>query len=201
MPKRIYAILLVVLLTLTACPSKDVVIPQFPEPKETVLPIQRKYGTILNIEPKKIEPIALFEFIDEWINTPYKMGGETKEGIDCSFFTQYLYHDVYKNLIERTAQKQFDAPDTDKFLGQEFIEQGDLLFFNPSGSDKRRITHVGVYLGNDRFVHSTSRKGESGKNGVQISNFQDKHWQKMFVAAAKKPKNVTTEELNGETDQ
>ncbi len=160
--------------------------------KNAILPIQKKYGAILNMPPKEIKNVPLFKFIDEWMNTPYKMGGETKDGIDCSFFSQYLFHDVYGNLIERTAQKQYDAPDTDKFIGQEFLKQGDLIFFNHRGSEHSAITHVGVYLGNNKFVHSTSRKSNSGRNGVQISDLKKKHWQKMFVAAGRKPKLTTT---------
>ncbi|MDH7446800.1 C40 family peptidase [Aquimarina sp. 2201CG14-23] len=164
--------------------------------KNAVLPIQKKYGAILGVSPKEIKNVPLYKFIDEWMNTPYRMGGETKDGIDCSFFSQYLFHDVYNNLIERTAQKQYDAPDTDKFLGQEFLKQGDLLFFNERGSEHRPITHVGVYLGNDKFVHSTARKAKSGRNGVQISDFKKRHWQKMFVAAGRKPKLAKTTDNN-----
>ncbi|MDY8138342.1 C40 family peptidase [Aquimarina sp. 2201CG5-10] len=156
--------------------------------QNAILPIQKKYGTILSVSPKEIKPVTLYKFIDNWMDTPYKMGGETKDGIDCSFFSQYLFHDVFGHLIERTAQKQYDAPDTDKFIGQEFLKLGDLLFFNERGSEHMPITHVGVYLGNDRFVHSTARKEtNSGKNGVQISVLSKRHWQKMFVAAGRKP--------------
>ncbi len=159
------------------------------EKKENaILPIQKKYAAILGIPPIQVDNIPLFEFIDDWMNTPYKLGGETKQGIDCSFFTQYVFHDVYGNLIERTAQKQFDAPDTNKFKGQHNLKQGDLIFFNSSGSEFDDITHVGFYLGNDKFVHSTSRRASSGRNGVQISNLKKHPWKKMFVAAGKKPK-------------
>lgn len=157
--------------------------------RNTISPIQKKYGTILGITPKEVENVPLFKFIDDWMDTPYRMGGETKEGIDCSFFSQYLFHDVYGNLIERTAQKQYNAQDTDKFIGQEYLKQGDLLFFNEKGSEFLPITHVGVYLGHDKFVHSTARRSTaSGRNGVQISDFSKQHWQKMFVAAGRKPK-------------
>jgi len=156
--------------------------------QNAVLPIQKKYGAILSVSPKQIKNIPLFEFIDDWMNTPYKLGGENKEGIDCSFFTQYVFHDVYGNLIERTAQKQFDAPDTNKFKGQHNLKEGDLIFFNSSGSEFENITHVGFYLGNNRFVHSTSRRKNSGGNGVQISNLKQQPWQRMFVAGGKKPK-------------
>lgn len=153
----------------------------------TLDPIQKKYGNVLNIAPKKIKNIALYEFIDEWINAPYRMGGETKSGIDCSFFSQYLYHDVFDLLIERTAQKQYNAPSTYKFKGQKHLKQGDLLFFNLEGSEYFPITHVGVYLGHNKFVHSTARRGDDGRNGVQISNLKSRHWQKLFVAAGRKP--------------
>ncbi len=150
-------------------------------------PIQKKYAAILDVEPEQVKNIKLYSFIDKWMDTPYKMGGENKQGIDCSFFSQHLYHEVYDHLIERTAQRQFKAKNTNRFLGQEFLEEGDLLFFNLEGSYAYMITHVGIYLGNDKFVHSTARKSNSGKNGVQISTLSSNHWQKLFVAAGRKP--------------
>ncbi|WP_025739939.1 C40 family peptidase [Aquimarina pacifica] len=184
-------ILVFVLFGMSNC--KTTVAPVVEEEKEEqdeILPIQKKYGAILGIIPEKVENIALYNFIDSWMETPYKMGGENRKGIDCSFFAQFLYHDVYNNLIERTAEKQYMAPSTDKFIGQEYLKEGDLLFFNTRGSQHHPISHVGIYLGHNQFVHSTSRKSSSGRNGVQISNFTDRHWQKMFVAAGRKAKNT-----------
>ncbi len=179
-------------LSLIACGSSN--IPDFKEdnvvlPSKTkVLPIQKKYAAILGIPERQAKSIALYRFIDSWMGTTYKMGGENKAGIDCSFFSQFLYHDVYDTLIERTAEKQYLAPNSDKFIGQEYIREGDLLFFNLSGSQDEKITHVGVYIGHNKFVHSTSRRTSEGHNGVQISDFKDPHWQKLFVAAARKTK-------------
>ena len=156
-------------------------------PEVVILPIQRKYGALLGIPATEITNIPLYRFIDSWENTPYKMGGENNAGIDCSFFAQFLYHDVYNVLIERTAEKQFSAPSTDKFIGQEFLKEGDLLFFNKQGSQYEKITHVGIYLEHDKFVHSTSRRSPiTGKDGVQISNFLATEWQERFVAAGRK---------------
>ncbi|MFD0862847.1 C40 family peptidase [Sungkyunkwania multivorans] len=154
--------------------------------KNKIHPIQKKYASILNVRPEKISNIKLFEFIDGWMNTPYKLGGEDKSGIDCSFFVQYIYHDVYDVLIERTAEKQFNAPDTDRFKGQKYLRQGDLIFFNPQGSEFAPITHVGFYLGNNKFVHSTARRETTGP-GVKISNLKDPYWQRLFVSAGRKP--------------
>jgi lipoprotein Spr len=193
--KIFYIIVMIAILGLVSCKSKDALayVKDKDQKKEELLPIQKKYGEIMGVAPKDIKNIPLYNFIDSWMGTSYKMGGETKKGIDCSFFTQFLYHDVYNNLIERTAEKQYMAPSTDKFIGQEFLKQGDLLFFNQRGSQHHPITHVGVYLGNNRFVHSTSNRNDSGNNGVQISDFKDKYWQRMFVAAGRKPKNVNSE--------
>lgn len=157
-------------------------------PKKEVSPIQKKYANILGVNPKSkiLKNEKLYNFIDSWMGTRYKLGGENRTGIDCSFFTQFLFHDVYNTLIERTAEKQYSAPSTNKFLGQEYLKQGDLIFFNLSGSQRDIISHVGFYLGNNRFVHSTSRKASNGINGVQISNLSDKRWQKLFVAAGRK---------------
>ncbi len=182
-----------------SCKSTDEVVYNDSNKLVKILPIQEKYGAIIGVTPEKVKPVVLYEFIDSWMGTPYKMGGETKKGIDCSFFAQFLFHDVYGSLIERTAEKQFMAPSTDKFIGQEYLRQGDLLFFNPNGSQYYAITHVGVYLGHGKFVHSSSNRTASGSNGVQISNFKDKRWQDMFVAAGRKSLNnsrVTTSGSN-----
>ncbi|WP_010521172.1 C40 family peptidase [Aquimarina agarivorans] len=158
-----------------------------------VLPIQKKYASILGIPVSEANSVKLYKFIDSWEGTRYLMGGENKSGIDCSFFSQFLYHDVYGFLIERTADKQFLSPTTDKFIGQEHLNEGDLIFFNLTGSQYDPITHVGVYLTNGKFVHSTSRRAANGKNGVQISDLQNKHWQKLFVSAGRK---VNLEQIN-----
>lgn len=158
--------------------------------KPEISAVQKKYASILGVSPssKIVENKKLYDFIDSWMGTRYKMGGENRSGIDCSFFTQFLYHDVYNTLIERTAEKQYSSPSTNKFLGQEYLIQGDLIFFNLSGSQNDIISHVGCYLGNGKFVHSTSRKAENGINGVQISNLNNKRWQKLYVAAGRKSK-------------
>ena len=88
-------------------------------------------------------------------------------------------------MIERTAQKQFD--NHREILGKEYLREGDLIFFNLTGSQFERITHVGVYMDNGMFVHSTSNRAANGKNGVQISDLSDSPWNKYYVAAGRKP--------------
>lgn len=152
---------------------------------EPVSETQLKYAKILGIDSSYIINTELYEFIDRWAGTTYLNGGETEDGIDCSSFTQRLYTKIYDNYIERTSEKQFNSRFTDKFKDKTVLKEGDLLFFK-SFNDPNNISHVGIYLQNDRFVHSTSSKAKSGLSGVQISNLTEPKWAQRFVAGGRR---------------
>jgi len=161
--------------------------------EETPLPViteitslQIKDGAKLDVTPETISSSKLYEFIDSWDGTKYVLGGETREGIDCSSFTQRLYTSVYDIYLERTAQKQFDSKLTDKFLLKKFLREGDLIFFAGSGENKDVIVHVGIFLHNGYFVHATSYTKDNGLSGVQISNLTDSFWTRRFVAGGRR---------------
>ena len=112
----------------------------------------------------------LRNFINQWYGVPYRLGGTTMFGIDCSSFVQTLYGQVYEKYLLRTAREQFDFCSTTFNL--DVLKEGDLVFFT---INRRNISHVGVYLGNGKFVHaSTSR-------GVMISDITDKYWTKYYA--------------------
>lgn len=157
-------------------------------PTPVITSLQIKFGVLLNVTPETITNTKLYEFIEDWEGTNYLMGGANKDGIDCSSFTQRLHTKVYDKYIERTAQKQFNAKQTDKFLGKEFLQEGDLMFFNNTGDSNEPITHVGIYLHNNNFVHSTSYTKDTGESGVKISNLENNYWAKKFVAGGRRPK-------------
>lgn len=149
--------------------------------------VQIKYGKILGVDPQEISNIELYKFVDSWLNVPYKMGGEGRNGIDCSAFAQYLYVDGYSFRIERTANRMAEAKSTHSFLGQEYLKEGDLLFFKKPNSRDRTITHVGVYLQNNMFVSASGYAGPEKFTGVKISDLSDSWWQERFVKAGRKP--------------
>jgi cell wall-associated NlpC family hydrolase len=101
---------------------------------------------------------------------PYRWGEETPEnGFDCSGFVQYLYgkHGV---ALPRTAyQMAMALPVLDK----AFRQPGDLVFFNTTG---KPYSHVGIFIGNDRFVHASSAKG-----GVVVSSLETPFWTDHFL--------------------
>ncbi len=135
--------------------------------------IQFKYGIRLNVPVENLANLALLYTIDEWWGTRYRMGGTTKNGIDCSAFTQMLMNTVYSMAIPRTAHDQYNEA---MKLNLDDCREGDLVFFSRSGHS---VGHVGMYLGNNRFVHASSSKG------VMISNLDDSYWVKRFVGAGR----------------
>ena len=135
---------------------------------------QFKYAIKMDIEVERLANAELYKFIETWWGTPYRMGGSTQKGIDCSAFTQMLASVIYGEQIPRTAQEQkfFCRP-----IDINELKEGDLVFFNTKRG--HMVTHVGVYLHQDQFVHASS------SNGVIISSLQDNYWSKKFVGAGR----------------
>lgn len=112
----------------------------------------------------------LMEII-RWLNTPYKYGGNTKRGIDCSAFTQTVFKSSLNFDLLRSAREQFTQGDD---IGDsESLKFGDLVFFNT----RRRVRpgHVGIYLGDNIFAHSSS------KLGVIVSSLEEEYYNQRFM--------------------
>ena len=134
--------------------------------------IQVKYAVLLNTTAEEVKNTKMFEFIDEWYGTPYRLGGTTKKGIDCSAFSQFLFATVYGFSIPRTAREQYKLTDR---ISRTQIKEGDLLFFNTRGG----VSHVGIYLQNNKFVHAST------SGGVTISDIFDEYWTRKFVGVGR----------------
>ena len=134
--------------------------------------LQIKYAVLLNTPAEQVKNTKMFEFIDEWYGTPYRLGGTTKKGIDCSAFTQFLFTSVYSVSIPRTAREQYDLTSR---ISRTELKEGDLLFFNTRGG----VSHVGVYLQNNKFVHAST------SGGVMISDVFDEYWARKFVGVGR----------------
>jgi hypothetical protein len=134
--------------------------------------LQFKYAMLINVEVETLTNFALVNFIDEWWATRYRYGGTDKSGIDCSSFTGKLEQEVYNNTLPRTARAQYEVCEK---VTAENLEQGDLVFFNTTGG----VSHVGVYLGNNFFVHS------SCSSGVTISSLNENYYNRKFICGGR----------------
>jgi cell wall-associated NlpC family hydrolase len=117
------------------------------------------------------KPGRLITFAKKLINIPYKFGGNSILGIDCSAYVKKVYGFLGIEL-PRTAREQFN---TGEAIDKEQLSVGDLVFFRTYASFP---SHVGIYLGNDLFIHASSK----GKK-VTISNLETPYFLKRFIGA------------------
>jgi lipoprotein Spr len=133
---------------------------------------QFRYSILLNTEVEYLSNKELYRLIHAWWGTPYKIGGMTQRGVDCSAFVQTVMAGSYELALPRTAkeQKEVAAP-----VERSDLREGDLVFFNTRGG----VSHVGIYLHNNKFVHvSTSA-------GVIISDLSEAYWAKRYLVAGR----------------
>lgn len=119
----------------------------------------------------------------KYLGTPYKYGGNTKNGIDCSAFTQTVYRDVFNIKLERSARLQYNQGEVIS-KGEE-LKYGDLVFFNT----RKRVKpgHVGVYIGDNLFAHASTKKG------VTITSLDYDYYSRTFMGARRFETNGLTE--------
>jgi cell wall-associated NlpC family hydrolase len=134
--------------------------------------LQFKYAMMMDVEVESLTNTPLYSFIDDWYGTHYRMGGTTKKGIDCSAFSGTLLSTIYSFDMPRTAREQYKVCEK---INKEDLMAGDLVFFNTRGG----VSHVGVYLTNNRFVHSSSSEG------VKISSLDETFYTKKFIGGGR----------------
>jgi lipoprotein Spr len=114
----------------------------------------------------------LYEAIENWWATRYRYGGSTKKGIDCSALTGALLNEAFGFILPRTARDQYAQCEK---IARENLDEGDLVFFNTRGG----VSHVGVYLGNNYFVHA------SVHSGVTINSLNDDYYSRKYIGGGR----------------
>ncbi|MDR0579164.1 MAG: C40 family peptidase [Campylobacteraceae bacterium] len=153
--KRLLTILCVTIL-FTACADKSA---------------SKELGFTIN----KSDNQALYTAISNWLGTPYKIGGTTKKGIDCSGFAGVIYKNVYKKTLNRSSAEIFKKDITR--IERSNLSEGDLVFFK---TDKGNTpNHIGIYLKDDKFVHASKSKG------VIVSSLDEPYYKKAWISGGR----------------
>ncbi len=127
-----------------------------------------KYAIKYGLSVELIEDLSLFRFIDEWYGVKYRFGGTTKKGIDCSAFTRQLVKDLYCLDIARVVGDQYRQCTP---VSKNEMKQGDLIFFE---TFQPGLSHVALYLGDNKFVHASSNKG------ITIEDLNNSYYKKNY---------------------
>lgn len=157
----LYPVMFLLTLSMAAChSSRHVAKTQNPS---AAIVINQK-----NINTKKLkgDEKLLVEEAMTWLGTPYRYGGQDYSGTDCSGLTMKVYHKALGIKIPRNSAEQQRFCKT---ISKKSLNAGDLLFFC-TGRDKTRVSHVGLYIGDGRFIHSSSSKG------VIISHIDERYY-------------------------
>ncbi len=109
--------------------------------------------------------------IETYLGKPYAGSSKWEEGLDCSKFTGDVYKSFNRTVLPRQAADQFKEG---RDIPRNRLKFGDLVFFNTDG---RGISHVGIAVGYNEFVHASSSRG------VIISDLSEKYWAKRFAGA------------------
>ena len=127
----------------------------------------------MNTEVESLPNKILLENVDEWYGVRYRTGGNTKTGVDCSGFTVAVYAAVYGIALPRVSREQYRIS---RKISTTELQEGDLVFFNTRGSG---VSHVGVYLGNNKFIHA------SVSRGVMVNDIFETYYLQRYIGAGR----------------
>jgi lipoprotein Spr len=168
MKKAILAIALILSIFVAQAQTKSITgqpVDKAPDEQDGL--IKDYFSQIMGVALSTTSNVKLFQFVYDWIGTPYHFGGDTRKGIDCSAFTKELYSKVFNLTIKRNSRDIFSMVSP---VPKDELKEGDLVFFK---IHSRSISHVGIYLGNNKFAHASSR-------GVAISSLDDGYYSRYF---------------------
>lgn len=133
----------------------------------------QKYSRILGVELRGTEDKELIRVLSSWLGTPYKYGGASKDGADCSGFVKTVYESIYKISLYRSAAELIKNTE---IIGITELQTGDLVFFKINSPN---ISHVGIYLTDNKFIHASSSKG------VTVSDLNTDYYKRAFYCGGR----------------
>lgn len=142
-----------------------------PSPLEEKEESEKETSSLEEQGETKIDQAKMSQIIKSFMGTPYKKGGASKNGMDCSGFVIAVYKEYGKFELAHNTDELFKLV---KKVDKKDLLYGDLVFFSDYWFSP---SHVGIYIGEGRFVHST--KGY----GVIVSSLNDERYRKKYIGA------------------
>ncbi|WP_375738942.1 C40 family peptidase [Pseudomonas boanensis] len=141
-------------------------------------PSARDLADLTDDQPYQMPSLSdgLLERGFELVGTPYRFGGRSlKTGFDCSGFVGYLFKEEAGIQLPRSTREMINlnAP----VIARNELQPGDIVFFNNRG--RGRVSHAGIYIGDDQFIHSSS----SRSGGVRVDSLDDRYWKASYMEA------------------
>lgn len=131
------------------------------------------YSKLYDVRLSGNEDLRLLKVAEPWLGVKYKLGGTTKAGIDCSALVCEIYRTAYNVNLPRQSKNIRPAV---KSISKNSIKFGDLLFFSIKSRD---ISHLGIYLGENKFLHASTSQG------VSVALLNKKYWQTYWVSSGR----------------
>lgn len=125
----------------------------------------------LEMDIDKDDNHKLYIESSKWIGVPYRTGGNTRKGVDCSGLTCNIYKTVYRKKLQRSSEKQ--RKKNCRKVARRNLREGDLVFFH-NGRNKRTANHVGIYLKDNKFIHASNA-------GVIVSSLNEPYYKKYWM--------------------
>ena len=151
-----------------------------PQPVEYMTDVseEEQLPDFIEAKPYELPPLAdnILAHGLSLVGTRYRMGGTSvNTGFDCSGFVGFLYKEEAGMKLPRSTREliNLDAP----LVSRSELEPGDVIFFNNRG--RGRVSHAGIYLGDDQFIHSSS----SRSGGVRVDSLDDSYWNRSYMEA------------------
>ena len=152
------------LLLVCSCSSQR----KLAQKQHTASHLSSKLG--FQVSPK--DPLQLYQEASAWLGVPYRYGGNTKKGVDCSGLVCNIYKNVYHLSLERTVIGMYKK--NCRKISRNKLKPGDLVFFN-TATKRKSISHVGIYLKKNTFIHATTA------SGVRLSELNEPYYKKRRI--------------------
>ncbi len=129
----------------------------------------------LGINLTKWDNLEFYVECSNWLGTSYRHGGMSKNGVDCSGFTNVIYNNVFNKKLERSSHLIYSK--NCRRISKSSLKPGDLVFFRTGKS--RKIDHVGIYLKDNKFIHASPR------GGVRVDSLNDKYYKMTYYKSGR----------------